>query len=142
MLINATCVAIDDKGVLLSGPPGAGKSDLALRLIDQGAKLIADDQTEIEGTKDGLIAAPPPSITGLFEIRHLGLVRMPYLSSVRIALYVELALLHEKLPRLPEAEKMFLLDQAIPRLRLPAFAASTPAKIRAALAFPLATDAE
>ncbi|MGE3623945.1 MAG: HPr kinase/phosphorylase [Bdellovibrionales bacterium] len=142
MLLNATCVAIENHGVLIIGPPGAGKSDLALRLIDLGAKLVADDQTELKVAKGALMASPPASIKGLFEMRHVGLIRMPYVASVPVALYIELALLHEKLERLPDLEDMILLDRRIRRLRLPGFAASTPAKIRAALFYPLATEKE
>jgi len=142
MLINATCVSVENKGVLIVGPAGAGKSDLALRLIDQGAKLIADDQTELKIEKNELCAAAPSTIKGLFEIRHVGLVRMPHAAATRVGLYVELALLHEKLERLPELEDMFLLDHKVRRLKLPAFAASTPAKIRAALHYPLATESD
>lgn len=141
MLLNATCVSINGKGVLIAGPPGAGKSDLALRLIDQGAQLVSDDQTELRLADDALVAAPPASIKGLFEVRHVGLVRMPYLAEAPAALYVDLALLHEKLERLPEEPPIMLLDRPVRRLRLPAFAASTPAKIRAALAYPSANDA-
>ncbi len=142
MLLNVTCVSIDKKAVLIAGPPGAGKSDLALRLIDYGAELVADDQTELKREKGVLIASAPSSIKGLFEIRHVGLVRMTPIASAPVALYIELALLHEKLERLPEQNPMILLDHPVRRLRLPAFAASTPAKIRAALRYPLATDDE
>jgi HPr kinase/phosphorylase len=142
MLINATCVSLENKGVLIAGPAGAGKSDLALRLIDQGAKLIADDQTELRVEKNELVASAPGTIKGLFEVRHIGLIRMPHAAAAHVALYIDLALLHEKLERLPEREDMFLLNQRVRRLKLPAFAASTPAKIRAALYYPLATESE
>ena len=42
-LLHATAIAINGAGVLLLGPSGSGKSDLALRLIDRGAVLISDD---------------------------------------------------------------------------------------------------
>jgi len=142
MLINATCVAIDNKGVLIAGPAGSGKSDLALRLIDTGAKLVADDQTELRIAKGALVASPPVSIKGLLEVRHVGLIRMPHAASVHIVLYVELALSHDKLERLPDVENISLLDHPVRRLRLPSFAASTPAKIRAALHYPSATQNE
>jgi len=142
MLINATCVAIENKGVLIVGPAGAGKSDLALRLIDQGAQLVADDQTELKIEKTELFATAPPSIKGLFEVRYVGLMEMPRIPKARVALYIELTLLHEKLERLPEYEDMFLLEKPVRRLKLPAFAGSTPAKIRAALHYPLATGKE
>src|SRR3546814_10156556 len=45
--VHATTVALDGTGVLLRGPAGSGKSDLALRLIDQGARLVADDRTAL-----------------------------------------------------------------------------------------------
>ena len=142
MLLNATCIAIDNKGVLIAGPPGAGKSDLALRLIDSGAQLVADDQTELQIEKNRLIASAARTIKGLFEIRHAGLVRMPFIKAAPVVLYVELALMHDKLERLPEHANIFLLDHPVPRLKLPSFAASTPAKIRAVLNYPSASDSE
>lgn len=140
MLLNATCVSIDNKGVLIAGPAGAGKSDLALRLIDAGAQLVADDQTELRIEKKQLLASAPKTIKGLFEVRHVGLIRMPFTASALVALYVELALMHEKLERLPENDPLYLLDHPVRRLKLPAFAASTPAKIRAMLCYPFASD--
>lgn len=138
MLLHASCVALDGKAVLITGPAGAGKSDLALRLIDGGAQLIADDQTALHIENGVLLASPPPAIAGLFEVRHVGLVKMPYVMSVPVALYVELAPPDAKLERLPETDPVFLLDRPVPRLRLPSFAASTPAKIRAFLMHPAA----
>jgi serine kinase of HPr protein (carbohydrate metabolism regulator) len=140
MLLNATCISIDDKGVLISGPPGAGKSDLALRLIDTGANLIADDQTELRIENNQLVAEAPKSVKGLFEVRHVGLMRLPSIPSARVVLYVELALLHEKLERLPEVHTITLLDRPVRRFKLPSFAASTPAKIRSILSYPFASE--
>ena len=137
MLLHASCVAIGGKAVLLAGAPGAGKSDLALRLIDGGAQLVADDQTLLQREGNALIAAPPASIEGLLEVRHVGLVKMPFLASAPVVLYVELVTSDAVLERLPEGDPVFLLDRPVQRLRLPAFIASTPAKIRAALAYPI-----
>lgn len=135
MLLHASCVVLGDKAVLISGPPGAGKSDLALRMIDKGAKLVSDDQTELLCENDVLMASPPDSIKGMIEIRHVGLVTMPFVPSARVVLYVELLAGDETLERLPELDLVFFLDHPVQRLRLPAFAASTPAKIRAALTY-------
>ncbi len=135
MLIHATCVVLKGKAVLLSGLAGIGKSDLALRLIDEGATLLSDDQTLLRSTKEGLVAEPPSSIKGLIEVRHVGLLCMPFALSAPVALFVELTGLEESLERLPELDTIFLLDRPIRRLRLPSFAASTPAKIRAVLIY-------
>lgn len=54
--IHASCVAIGAKGVLILGESGAGKSDLALRLMDEGARLVADDRTELYAAKGRLMA--------------------------------------------------------------------------------------
>jgi hypothetical protein len=69
------------------------------------------------------------------EIRYVGLFRVPFVESAIVKLYVELSRLDETIERLPSATPIFLLDHPVQRLRLPAFAASTPAKIRAALLY-------
>ena len=133
MLLHASCVSLAGQGVLLTGPSGCGKSDVALRLIDAGAELVADDMVDVHLTPEGLLAAVPLPIAGYMEVRHVGILHLPYRPSVLVALYVELTSLEETLDRMPERTPFFLLDQPVPKLRLPAYAASTPAKIRAAL---------
>ena len=135
MLLHSSCVAIKGRAILLAGAPGSGKSDLALRLMREGAELVADDQTLLRCEEGQLIASPPPSIEGLIEIRHVGLVKMPFLPRASVAFYVDLVSLDAELDRLPEPSFVFLLDQRVQRLRLPAFAASTPAKIHALLTY-------
>lgn len=93
MQIHGSCAARDEHGVLLLGPSGAGKSDLLLRLLDRGFALVADDQVYVE---DG-IARAPDVLLGLLEVRGLGIIRMPFIKHVRLALAVELA----KAPRMP-----------------------------------------
>uniref|UniRef100_UPI00311AAC51 HPr kinase/phosphorylase n=1 Tax=Altererythrobacter segetis TaxID=1104773 RepID=UPI00311AAC51 len=81
ILANVTCVAIDGRGVLIEGPPGSGKSSLALASIDRGAVLIGDDGVTLEDRGDRLWAVPPPNIAGLIEVRNVGLVRLPAVSA-------------------------------------------------------------
>jgi HPr kinase/phosphorylase len=141
-LLHASCVAIDGQGVLLAGAPGAGKSEAALRLIDAGGKLVSDDQTALRIENDRLTAFPPPAIAGLIEVRHVGLLRMPYCPSAPVMLYVELVPDPAALKRLPEAEELFLLDQPVRRLSLPSYESAIPAKIRAALRYELVEEVE
>lgn len=133
--VHASCVAIGTKGVLLLGTSGAGKSDLALRLIDDGAKLVADDRTILFIAKGALHAKPPASIKGLIEIRGVGIVKLPVRASVKIVLVVTLGREGVRLPQhqtfaLPAPLKTAV---AVPQIALDARFASTPAKIRAAL---------
>ncbi len=135
MLLHASTVAINGKAAMLAGAPGIGKSDLALRLIDAGALLIADDQTLLRCDGEKLLASPPDSIAGLIEVRHVGLMRLPFTTLLPVALYVELVSSTENLERLPELGFMVLEGVNIRRVFLPAFAASTPAKIRTILKY-------
>ena len=74
---QAGCVAIGGRGLLIEGPPGAGKSTLALALIDRGAVLVGDDGVTLS-VRDGVLwAAPPPNTAGLIEVRNVGLVEFP-----------------------------------------------------------------
>ena len=90
VLIHASCVALEGKGLLLRGAPGAGKSDLALRLIEGGARLVADDQVALTSTGEILLAAPPARIAGLLEVRGIGIVSMDFVTQCPVHLVVDL----------------------------------------------------
>ena len=133
ILVHGTCVAIDGHAILLRGPSGRGKSDLALRLIDGGAVLVADDQTRLERDGESLIASPPATIAGLLEVRGLGLVRLEHLERAPLELVIDLAAPSE-VERLPEANAAVeLLGLAVRCLRLVPFEASASAKVRLAM---------
>jgi len=134
--IHASCVALGTQGVLLLGPSGAGKSDLALRLIDEGAKLVADDRTLLFVRGGALHAKPPASIKALLEIRGVGIVKLPVRAAVRIALVVRLGREGARLPvpRLYRPPMSLHPTKIPPQIVLNGHFASTPAKIRAALA--------
>jgi len=131
--LHASCVALEGRGVLLVGPSGVGKSDVALRLIEGGAELVSDDQTEIRVAGASVVASPPEVLAGLIEVRGVGLMRLGSWCEAQVALYVELVSVDMPIDRLPEAAQVTLCGQQIKKLILPGFAASTPAKIRAAL---------
>jgi serine kinase of HPr protein (carbohydrate metabolism regulator) len=131
-LVHATTVAIDGKGVLLRGPAGAGKSDLALRLIEGGALLVADDQTQVSLEEGRLVARSPASIRGLIEVRGIGLVRVAVADSVPLALVVDLVS-REKVERLPRPATCEILGNKLPHRRLTAFEPAAPAKVRLAV---------
>lgn len=114
---------------MLRGPSGSGKSDLALRLMDEGAVLVSDDQTCLHLTPSGLLACAPEPIAGLMEIRGIGLVPVPHHDHVALELVVDLTA-YDRIERLPDFQQTEYLGVKIPLLRLDAFAASTPAKIR------------
>ena len=85
-LHQATCVAIGGRGVLIEGAPGAGKSSLALALIDRGAVLVGDDGVLLEASEGRLLAVPVPATAGKLEVRNLGLLDFPTVSGVPVAL--------------------------------------------------------
>jgi hypothetical protein len=129
--IHASCVAIAGKGVLLLGESGAGKSDLALRLVDDGALLVADDRTELYVARGRLCARAPKSIAGLMEVRGLGIIALPFAKSTALALAVELGKLPERLPE-PGFYTPVKGAKPVPLIRLEGHS-SAPARIRLAL---------
>lgn len=133
IMVHGTTVALDGEGVLLRGPSGSGKSDLALRLIDRGARLVADDQTELTCAAQRLIARAPRSITGRMEVRGVGILRVPAVPSAPLRLVVDLVA-PDRVERLPEPQFCDYLQCSLPLLTLAPFEASAPAKIRLALA--------
>lgn len=127
--IHASCVAIGGKAVLIAGPSGSGKSDLALRLIDRGATLVSDDYTVLARSGDRLLASAPATIAGLMEVRGVGIVTLHAAHSAPVALYVEAG----NAERMPEPAKWDRDGVVIQRLRLNLLEPSAPIKVELAL---------
>ncbi len=132
-LVHATCVALEHQGVLLLGPSGSGKSDLALRMIERGAELVADDQVELTADRFGLWATAPQRIAGLLEVRGIGILRLPYQLQMPIRLAVEMLPQTAPVERLPEPAIFEALDRTVPKIALHALEPSAPTKILFAL---------
>ena len=128
--IYATSLELNHKGILLIGPSGSGKSDLALRLIkEKQAVLIADDRTNIELISGTIIASCPQTIQGLLEVRGIGIVKMPYKEKSKISLIIELANNLEQIERLPQVETTTLLGIKIKKIHLYPFELSAVHKV-------------
>jgi HPr kinase/phosphorylase len=130
--VHGTCVELDGTGVLLRGPAGSGKSDLALRLIDRGARLVADDQVELNAVRGRLIALSPRSIAGRLEVRGLGIVEPPAAPDATLGLVVDL-IAPASVERLPEPARIVLLGIELPLMKLAPFEESATAKLRMAV---------
>lgn len=139
--IHATAVAVGERAVLLTGPSGSGKSDLALRCIltpptsflTASASLVADDRVVLRKSGGNLYASPPEQICGLLEVRGLGLYRLPYSSDCPVTLIAELTAPDqiERLPRTTETTQ--LLGLAVPRIHIAPFEAAAAQKILLAM---------
>lgn len=134
MLVHGGCAARAGWGVLLLGPPGAGKSDLLLRLLDVGWSLVADDQVEIlTGAGDTLAASAPPALSGMLELRGVGVLRdVPVMPTAALRLVAHLVP-REAVPRLPTPDRWHYAGHDVPAFALDPFAASAPAKLGIAL---------
>ncbi len=136
LTVHGTAVALPTtegmSAVLLRGPSGVGKSDLAFRLIEGGGTLICDDQVLLERHQDMVMAKTEEVIRGLLEVRGLGLIRYPTAPATCLRLVVDLAA-RADIPRLPDWISTAILGVNVPLLRLHAFDMSTPQKIIKAL---------
>ena len=129
--LHASCVASDGRAILISGPSGSGKSDLALRLIDRGFSLVSDDRTIVRKEGAKLVASAPQTIKGKLEIRGVGIVDMDSIQDVPVALIVELTSDIQRLP--DDSRERLILGTGVPLIGVDALTASAPAKVAIAL---------
>ncbi|WP_088185635.1 HPr kinase/phosphorylase [Sphingobium sp. Z007] len=129
--LHATSVAIDGRVVLLRGPSGSGKSDLALRLIDRGGALVSDDYTLVKRVEGRLIATAPDTIRGRMEVRGIGIVAMAALSDAPVALIADLFDPVDRMPLEPVHRNVAGID--VPVVKISPFEASAPIKVELAL---------
>lgn len=129
--LHASCVARDGRAVLISGPSGSGKSDLALRLLDRGFALVSDDRTIVRKEGGKLLSSPPETIKGKLEIRGIGIVDMDHISNVPVALVVELTSDIQRLP--DDSRSRLILGIDVPLVTVDAMTASAPSKVAIAL---------
>lgn len=80
--LHGVLIEFNGIGVYLIGKSGSGKSETALQLIDQGARLICDDAPEFsnETTKQYLYGSCPEGFYGLMHIRELGIINIMQLA--------------------------------------------------------------
>jgi serine kinase of HPr protein (carbohydrate metabolism regulator) len=129
--IHASCVAIEGRAVLVEGRSGAGKSDLALRLIDRGATLVSDDYTTLLRRDGALIARPPANLAGKIEVRGIGIVEMPHVADIPVGLIVSIT---DAPPRMPEGGRVRrIAGVELREIALPSLEPSAPIKVEIAL---------
>jgi serine kinase of HPr protein (carbohydrate metabolism regulator) len=129
--LHASTVASQGRAVLITGPSGSGKSDLALRLLDRGFTLVSDDRTIVRKDDGRLVASTPPTIAGKLEIRGIGIVEVERVDNVPVALLVELTSDIQRLP--DDSRERPILGVNLPLISIDAMAASAPSKVAIAL---------
>ena len=120
--------------MLLRGKPGSGKSDLALRLIDRGGKLVADDCLYLEAKSGELFASPPPATAGKLEVRGVGILTVEHLPFAKLRLVVDLRA-NADIARIPDPKgaRIRLCGTSLHRLSLMPREASAALKVELAL---------
>ena len=129
--IHSTSVVIDDNGVLILGDSGSGKSDLALRLIDNGATLISDDISICRKNSNAIYLYCPPEIKGLLEVREIGIITVPFVERIKLRLVVNLKSINNE--RFPKDSTYRILGIKIPIINIEGKNSSAVAKIKVKL---------
>jgi serine kinase of HPr protein (carbohydrate metabolism regulator) len=135
--IHASAVLVGAKAVLIRGPAGSGKSQLAWNLLQAAAqttglgalpfaRLVADDRVHYEVHTGRLLVRPAPQLAGLIEIHGLGIRQMAFEPVAAVGLVVDLAAPDgARLPG-PQAETTVISGVTLPRLAVATGMAALP----------------
>ena len=129
--MHSSSIVIDDNGVLILGDSGSGKSDLALRLIDNGATLISDDVSICKKNLNNIYLYCPPEIKGLLEVREIGIITVPFVERIKLKLVVNLKSKNNE--RFPQDNYSKILGIKIPLINIDGKNSSAVAKIKVKL---------
>ncbi|PLR28576.1 serine kinase [Caulobacter zeae] len=117
------------RGVLIEGASGAGKSDLALRALEAGFRLVADDRVVTFVSDGRLYGRAPDPLKGRMEVRGFGIVTEPALPLAEITLLVRCVDDPSRIERLPPTRTERLLGLDLPAFELWPLEPAAPAKI-------------
>lgn len=112
VMAHGTAIRVGDTGLIFLGPPGAGKSSLALqtlfsaRLAGHFAALVSDDQVFLEVVNGEVRAAAPASISGMIELRGSGIGRVRTVPSAVLHHAIRLVEVHAE-NRIPEENQQW-----------------------------------
>ena len=134
MLVHASCVRWQNKGILLIGDSGSGKSTAALALIEKGATLVADDYTEISLKNEKIQATCPENILGKIEVRGVGIVPTKAKKETFIDIVIQCVPDFSSIERMPEEKLYSLLEKTLPMYRLCPFESVFTTKVSFILA--------
>jgi len=121
------------RGALIEGPSGTGKSDLAIRMVATGFRLVADDRVVTWTSNGRLYGKAPEALSGLLEARGIGIIPQTPLEFCEIVLLVECRREPGAVERMPDSTPTDVLGVKLPRIELWPFEAAGPAKLRRAL---------
>ena len=117
--MHASFVLWRNKGILFRGKSGSGKSELALKFIEnKNAVLVADDVVALKTRQNKLWGYAPENIRGLLEIRNVRISRYEFASEAEVSLLVNLVQYKENLERLPKNKTENILGVEIPAIDL------------------------
>lgn len=143
--LHATAIAVAGRAILIRGPSGSGKSDLAFRclaipaspLVQAPARLIADDQVVLRREGLSIIASSPATLIGKIEVRGVGIIDVDPVAEAHVAMVAAITTNRQTIERYPAPwPTTEVLGLSVPMLSISAYDASAPLKLLAALALP------